>query len=66
MANDFHKIADGVFLTDNAPMVLVESEAKLSSLAGAAPGTIAYTADLKMWMLDTDGTTWVPWFSSEG
>ena len=54
------KIANGVFMTDKAPSVLVESEAKLSALAGAQPGTIAYTAGFaSMWMLDTDGTTWV-------
>lgn len=66
MDKDFRKITDGVWLTGSTPVVLVESEQKLAALAGSQPGTIAYTADLHMWMLDTDGTTWVPWFSSEG
>lgn len=57
---DYGKIANGVFLTEHAPMILVESESKLSSIVGAIPGTVAYTAGYaQAWMLDTDGTTWV-------
>ena len=58
---DYGKIANGVFLTEHAALILVENEAKLSSIIGAQPGTVAYTAGCaQVWMLDTDGTTWVP------
>ena len=61
MDMDLWKIADGVYLTDNAPGILVESEAKLAALAGSQPGTVAHTAGCrKMWELDVDGITWVP------
>ena len=71
-----HMLADGVYRTDTDEVklldgkwqkadevmtVLIANESKLSSITGAAPGSMAYTAGFKhMWQLDTDGTTWVP------
>lgn len=52
------KIKDGIWLIENTPAVLVESQAKLAQIENAQPGTAALTADGKLWMLDTDGTTW--------
>lgn len=58
---DYGKIVNGVYLTEHAPMILVENEGKLTQIQGAQPGTVAYTAGYtQAWMLDTDGTTWVP------
>ena len=41
---DYGKIANGVYLTEHAPMILVENEGKLTQIQGAQPGTVAYTA----------------------
>ena len=57
---DNKKIANGIYLTEGAPEVLVADQSKLAALAGAQPGTRAHTAGYKkIWELSTDGTTWV-------
>lgn len=71
MANEY--VADGIYrvsglktkMTDGAwssdpGMYLVADELKLSSITGASPGEIAFTAGYgHVWQLDAYGTTWV-------
>lgn len=59
MSMDLNKIDEGAYLTNDVSSVIVESEAKLAVLAGAEPGTIAYTPGFaSMWQMSTDGETW--------
>lgn len=55
-----NKIAEGAYGVETARGVLVADEAARDRLTGLHPGSLAYTAGFKkMWMLDTDGATWV-------
>jgi len=52
------KLQDGVW-KEQSSSYLIESEAKLASITGAEPGSMAHTAGWKhVWELGTDGTTW--------
>lgn len=55
---EYGKIADGIWLMGNNPPILIENEEKLEEITGASPGQMACTAVGRIWMLDTDGTTW--------
>lgn len=56
------RLMDGVWKNDAAANAyLVSDQSKLASITDASPGDVAYTAGfVLMWMLDTDGTSWVP------